>query len=107
MKLTGAGTMSLLTGRRLDAAETSVTEQIVGEVDTRIHKYRRGDVVLRLVGPNGKPLEPSGRVKIEQINHAFLFGCNIFKLDRCSTAEDNANYEKHFATLLNFATLPF
>jgi len=46
-------------------------------------------------------------VNIEQINHAFLFGCNIFKLGRCRTPEDNANYERHFAELLNYATLPF
>jgi GH35 family endo-1,4-beta-xylanase len=46
-------------------------------------------------------------VKIQQTRHAFLFGSNIFKLGRCRTPEDNAAYEKHFAELLNYATLPF
>ena len=46
-------------------------------------------------------------LRISQTRHKFLFGCNIFKLGRCRTAEDNAAYEKQFAELLNFATLPF
>jgi GH35 family endo-1,4-beta-xylanase len=46
-------------------------------------------------------------LQIEQVEHSFLFGCNIFKLGRCRTAEDNAAYEKYYSELLNFATLPF
>jgi len=41
------------------------------------------------------------------MENKFLFGCNIFKLHRCRTPEDNTAYEKRFAALLNFATLPF
>ena len=82
-------------------------KQILDEIDRRIEKYRKGDAVLRLAGADGKPLKSGLRVKILQTRHKFLFGCNIFKLGRCRTTEDNAAYEKHFAALLNFATLPF
>jgi GH35 family endo-1,4-beta-xylanase len=82
-------------------------EQILDEIDSRIEECRKGDATLRLVTTDGKPLDSGLIVRIEQTRHKFLFGCNIFKLGACRTPEDNATYEKHFAALLNFATLPF
>lgn len=82
-------------------------KQILDEIDRRVEAHRKGDAVLRLAGPDRKPLKSGPTVKISQTRHKFLFGCNIFKLGRCRTHEDNAAYEKHFAGLLNFATLPF
>ncbi len=96
---------SLLTGEQRKDKE--VAEQILEQTNDRIEKYRKGEVILRLVGPDDKPLKAGLTVNIEQKRHKFLFGCNIFKLSRCRTSEDNANYEKHFASLLNYATLPF
>jgi len=81
--------------------------QILENADDRIEKHRKGDAVLRLIGPDGRPLPNSLTIAIEQTRHKFLFGCNIFKLGRCRTPEDSAAYEKQFAELLNFATLPF
>ena len=77
------------------------------EIDARIEKCRKGDAMLKLVTAEGKPLDAGLMVRIEQTQHKFLFGCNIFKLGRCRTSEDNAAYEEHFASLLNYATLPF
>jgi endo-1,4-beta-xylanase len=82
-------------------------EAVVGQAQERIRRYRMGTVSLRLTGPNGQPLPPGLSVRISQTRHKFLFGCNIFKLGRCRTVEDNAAYEKQFAELLNYATLPF
>lgn len=82
-------------------------EDILGQADARIARHRTGEAVLRLLGPDGHPLPPGARVEIEQKRHAFLFGSNFFKFQACRTPEDNAAYEKHFADLLNFATLPF
>jgi endo-1,4-beta-xylanase len=82
-------------------------EAVVGQAQERIRRYRMGTVSLRLTGPNGQPLSPGLSVRISQTRHKFLFGCNIFKLGRCRTVEDNAAYEKQFAELLNYATLPF
>jgi len=106
LKATGFSAASTAFSRPLFAAEEQKNE-ILDRAETRIEKHRKGDAVLKLAGPDGKPLRNSLAVKIEQKRHKFLFGCNIFKLGRCSTPEDNAAYEKRFAALLNFATLPF
>lgn len=73
----------------------------------RINKYRRGPCSIRPVGPDGGRLPAGAAIKIAQRKHEFLFGCNIFELNRCRTERDNALYAERFAALLNFATLPF
>jgi len=103
----GLGVASLAAPTSLLVAAKGSDEQILDEAVARIEKYRKGDAILRLVGPDEKPLQNGSTVKIEQKRHKFLFGCNIFKLHRCRTPEDNAAYEKYFAALLNYATLPF
>ncbi len=110
LKNMGIGVASVLSGHRIrpvQAGEEKPADEIVDQSDARIEKYRKGKARLKLLGSDGKPLEPSIAVEIEQIRHKFLFGCNIFKLHRCRTQEDNAAYEKQFASLLNYATLPF
>ncbi|MBN2129511.1 MAG: endo-1,4-beta-xylanase [Sedimentisphaerales bacterium] len=92
-------------GRR--RSESGSSGEVLEQAEARIEKHRKGRVTLTLVGPNGQPLAPDRDLRITQTGHKFLFGCNIFKLDRCRTPADNAAYEKHFAELLNFATLPF
>ena len=107
LKATGLGAASLAMPPSLLAAEQESAERILDQADARIEKYRKGNVAVRILGPDRKPLEASLAVNITQTRHKFLFGCNIFKLHRCRTPEDNAAYEKHFAAMLNFATLPF
>jgi GH35 family endo-1,4-beta-xylanase len=111
LKVTGLAAACSATGTRsLGARQRTIDvskEQILDEADARIEKYRKGDAVLRLLDPDGKPLKSGLTLKISQTRHKFLFGCNIFKLGRCRTADDNAGYEKQFAALLNYATLPF
>jgi len=112
LKMAGLGAASLAVpitglGARQSDAEMSPS-YVLEQADARIEKCRKGDAVLRLLGPDGKPLAAGAKsVKIEQTRHKFLFGCNIFKLGRCRTAEGNAAYEERFASLLNYATLPF
>jgi GH35 family endo-1,4-beta-xylanase len=107
LKAAGLSATSLaIPGSLLAAAEKSA-EQILEKADARIEKHRKGNAALRLLGPNGKPLDASLEVNIAQTKHKFLFGSNIFKLKKCRTPEDNAAYEKHFDAMLNFATLPF
>jgi len=106
LKATGFGAATVALPSPLMAAIEQKNE-ILEQADARIERYRKGDAVLKLSGSDGKPLRNGHSVKIEQRRHKFLFGCNIFKLGRCRTPEDNAAYEKRFAALLNFATLPF
>jgi GH35 family endo-1,4-beta-xylanase len=75
--------------------------------EKRIVQHRQAAVTLELYGPNGDALPPNTSVHIEQQRHRFLFGCNIFKLNRCKTEAHNAAYAERFSDLLNFATLPF
>ncbi len=110
LKAAGAGALCAMGlsgrafGRRQDP---QANEQVLSRTGDRIQQHRKATATLRLIGPDGQPLPPGTRLIIRQTRHRFLFGCNIFKLGRCRTLEDNAAYEKHFAELLNFATLPF
>ena len=106
LKATGFIAASVAFSRPLFAAEEQKNE-ILDQAEARIEKHRKGDAVLKLAGPDGKQLRNGLAVKIDQKRHKFLFGCNIFKLGRCSTPEENAAYEERFAAILNFATLPF
>jgi endo-1,4-beta-xylanase len=106
LKATGCGAVSLAFSKPLPAASEQ-KEQILERADERIDKHRKADATLKFIGANGKPFRSGLSAKIEQKRHKFLFGCNIFKLGRCRSPEDNILYEKQFASLLNFATLPF
>jgi len=101
----GTAALTIPVGPRI--ASAADRERVLGEADDRIEKHRKADAVLNILGPDGKQLQPGMPVKIAQKRHKFLFGCNLFKLHRCRTPQDNADYEKHFADMLNFATLPF
>jgi GH35 family endo-1,4-beta-xylanase len=107
LRTAGVGAASLRLPALLSAATQDSRDQILEKADARIETHRKGNAVLRLSGPDGKPLAGGLEVKIEQKRHRFLFGCNIFKLHRCRTPDHNAAYEKYFDELLNFATLPF
>lgn len=91
----------------LAATTTLRADDVLDQAEARIQKYRRGEAVLRLIAAAGQPLGTGARVEIEQTRHKFLFGSNIFMLGRCKTPADNAAYERQFADLLNYATLPF
>lgn len=81
--------------------------ELLAGADERIVKHRTGEAVVRLIGTDGKALPAGQAAQIEQTQHAFLFGSNIFMLHRCGSPEENEAYAKRFADLLNYATLPF
>jgi len=93
-------------GAQFLPAQTLSESEILSQADGRIQKYRTGNAQLRLVTDDGKALKKGTRITIEQTRHSFLFGSNIFMLGECKTAADNAAYEKEFADLLNYATVP-
>ncbi len=88
------------------ASETGLKE-ILATTDERIEQHRKGDMTLELRLPDGTPLERGSLVEIEQTRHAFLFGCNVFMLNRLRKPDENEAYAERFADLFNFATLPF
>ncbi|MEP0842627.1 MAG: endo-1,4-beta-xylanase [Phycisphaerae bacterium] len=90
----------------LRAAELSEAE-IIGQADARIEQHRKADVVLRVLGEDGRPVAEGTRVRIEQTRHAFLFGSNLFLFGRAGDEKLDAEYQRRFAELLNYATLGF
>ncbi|MBQ7178320.1 MAG: endo-1,4-beta-xylanase [Victivallales bacterium] len=79
------------------------------EVDFRIETgtaaNRKGFAKLRLFC-EGKPVE-GAQINYRQISHQFRFGANLFMLDQFGNDEENAKYRERFASLFNFATVPF
>ncbi len=71
-----------------------------------IEKYRKGDAKLKFVSKSGE-LPADITVDVEQVNHEFRFGANIFMLDELETDEKNVVYREKFAELFNLATVPF
>lgn len=89
------------------ANETPPTdEEILAEGKARIEKHRKGEGVLVVRDQQGKP-GAGAAVKIEQLRHGFLFGCNIFMFDRLRAPGQEDRYRERFAALLNYATLGF
>jgi GH35 family endo-1,4-beta-xylanase len=79
---------------------------VIQHISRNIERYRKGDALIKIVDKQGKPVTKA-QVVIKQKTHEFLFGCNLFALDQLKTKELNTKYEEGFATLFNFATLPF
>ena len=70
-----------------------------------IENYRKGDAEIEFVSSGNLPENIT--VEIEQTNHEFKFGANIFMLDEFETVEKNEIYREKFPELFNLATLPF
>ena len=98
----GAGVAEAPAGYRAMWESAGVARRI----DEGIERHRKGDAVLVVVDERGEPVRGVG-VKIEQVTHEFLFGCNCFFLNGFKSAAKNARYEEAFAQLFNFASAPF
>ena len=81
-------------------------QEVLKGTQADIEKNRKGDAVVRVVGPDGKPV-PNAEVAVDQTQHDFLFGCNIYMFDRYKKAEENEAYKARFADLFNAATTGF
>ena len=77
-------------------------EEEMARINADIEKYRKADGEL--------VLENLGRkrdVKIEQVEHEFIFGAHIFNFNQLGTKERNDRYKELYGTLFNRATVPF
>ena len=82
--------------------QKSENELIVKE---GIDKYRKGDCTI--IFPENENFSNDTKVVIEQINHEFKFGANIFMLDEFVDEWKNDIYKEKFSQIFNLATLPF
>lgn len=81
-------------------------ERLLAGAADRIRRYRKSKLTVRVVAERGRPV-PQSTVTVQQLRHAFLFGCNAFLVNRLETPELEQAYRKRFADLFNYATLPF
>ncbi|MCA9424663.1 MAG: endo-1,4-beta-xylanase [Candidatus Omnitrophica bacterium] len=89
------------------AANLLSSEEVIRGATDRIQKYRTTEVTLALVDNNGDPIPEGTPVEIEQVEHEFLFGCNLYPLGQFGDRWKNESYAHHWADLFNYATLPF
>jgi len=81
-------------------------EEVLSQAKERIGKHRKGAGVIVVRGVDGKGI-PNATVKVEQVRHDFLFGCNFFMFARCGDPQREEEYRQRFKALLNYATLGF
>jgi len=72
----------------------------------KIEENRKSPAVVEVVDAQGRPVEGAA-LRVEQVQHAFLFGCNIYRFDRYPDAARNAAYKRRFEELFNYATVGF
>jgi GH35 family endo-1,4-beta-xylanase len=80
--------------------------ELLSEANASIERHRKSDVTVQVQNAKGEPLRHA-EVKIEQVGHETLFGCNLFSFDRCSDPEKENAYRDQFAALFNYCTLGF
>jgi GH35 family endo-1,4-beta-xylanase len=81
-------------------------EALLESARARIERHRKGDGVIVVLGPGRKRI-PGANVKVEQVRHDFLFGCNFFRFGRIADPAREEQYRQRFAALLNYATIGF
>lgn len=80
--------------------------EIQTRIENGIETHRKGWFTLDFVDENNEPLQ-NATVSIEQTDHEFLFGSNIFMYQGYPDQKQNQRYEEVFAQLFNYASLPF
>ena len=71
-----------------------------------IEANRKGDCRMQILDTEGRPVAGL-RVHVNQIDHAFRHGANIFMLDEFETEAYNTEYRRLFREYFNLATVPF
>lgn len=85
---------------------SSGEDELLAEARNRIRRHRTRRRVLVLRDTGGRPLA-GAHVRVEMLQHEFLFGCNFFGFGRNRDETLEQEYRERFAQLFNFATLGF
>lgn len=88
------------------AAQERDEEQSLAEAEINIEKIRKQDSRVIVLDAEGNPVEGAA-IAIQQKNHEFLFGCNIYAFDRFADEAENEQYKRLFANVFNYATVGF
>jgi len=106
---TACGTAGLLYGcssLRIATDPHAIDDELLAQARQHIEDHRKGDGVIVVRGPDGRAIQGAA-VKAEQLQHDFLFGCNLFMFGRLKDPGHEEEYRRRFAALLNYATLGF
>ena len=76
--------------------------EVQARIDAEIEQNRKADAVLAL-----EDVPEGTEVRVEQLDHAFIFGAHIFNFDQLGTDERNRRYQDLFGTIFNSATIAF
>jgi endo-1,4-beta-xylanase len=106
LQRTSAAAAFLIAPARRGAAAQLRDEDVLEQCKDRIHQHRRGAGVVQVRHADGRPVG-GATVKVEQLRHDFLFGCNFFMFRRLRETSLNEEYQRRFRALLNYATLGF
>jgi endo-1,4-beta-xylanase len=87
-------------------ATSGFSQSPLTNANARIDQYRKTNATIRVIDDSGVPVR-GATVKIEQLRHKFLFGCNAFPLLNDPEKDREAQYETRFVDLFNYATLGF
>ena len=74
-------------------------------INTGTEMNRKGFAKIHLFQNNEKV--EHAQIRYRQKSHQFRFGANLFMLDQFENKEENDMYRERFASLFNFATVPF
>ena len=100
----------MLTKSEIRAMYMQPYERNREETDKRIadgiETYRKGNFRIQVLNGDGKPAAGI-RLHVNQIDHAFRHGANIFMLDEFDDPDYNAEYRRLFREYFNLVTVPF
>ncbi|BCW97162.1 MAG: endo-1,4-beta-xylanase [Fimbriimonadales bacterium] len=85
---------------------TPKAQELLARAPAQIERHRKADATIRLLDSRGRARR-NQRVQVEFIQHAFLFGANIFPLYDFEETQQHETYGRRFRELLNYATLGF
>lgn len=107
---TGAASTAILWGLPAWCAEDKPSppsdSELLSQARGSIERHRKTGIAVQVKSSNGAPV-PDAKVKLEQVNHEFLFGGNLFAFNRCANAGQEEAYRSRFASLFNYCTLGF
>jgi hypothetical protein len=81
-------------------------QEILEQASSGIEEHRKGAGTISVQDERGKPVK-GAKIRLQQLRHEFLFGCNLFAFARIGNPDLEERYRSHFAAMFNYCTLGF
>jgi GH35 family endo-1,4-beta-xylanase len=108
LRSTAASAASLLACHGWAAEEKArlSDDEILERATSGIEQHRKSAGTISVRDGRGKPVK-GAKIRLQQLRHDFLFGCNLFAFARIGDADLEERYRSHFAAMFNYCTLGF